>query len=165
MCLEEFCKWRQALASHTHPHARSRHAHAHRALCHALRRPPAQCRSPACRRCRYMSPPSTVARIKTCSDARLQHATGGARTRASPLVSSPRRPPSWWSTHGTFESVLNSLSRSSPWLLLAIPTCNSTCNSRNNQLPRRRANNPRLSANPGHSATCRPRLVTLLPYT
>ena len=97
-CLEESCKWRQALASHTHPHARSRHAHAHRAFCHALRRPPAQCRSPACRRCRYMSPPWTVARIKTCSDARLQHATGGARTRASPPVSSPRRPPSWWST-------------------------------------------------------------------
>ena len=92
-------KWRQALASQSRPLARSRYAHAHRALRHALRRPPAQCRSPARHRRHYMPPPRTAARINMCADAHLPYATDGARTRASPLVSSPRRPPTWWSTH------------------------------------------------------------------
>ena len=56
-----------------------------------------------------MPPPRTAARLGKCADAHLPHTAGGARARASPLVSSPRRPPLWWSTQALFPSTREDL--------------------------------------------------------
>ena len=99
LCLEDLCKWRQALATQSRPHARPRYAHhAHRAACCALRRSVARRRSPACRRRHHMPPTHTVVRTRALTDFCLPHANGGAHTRALLPMSSHRRPPTWWST-------------------------------------------------------------------